>query len=137
VSVAGGRVRLVVDFSHSRPDHRRGDESRGRSDHPGVIRVADLFELPGAADVLLRCTNLRTLSGKRPVFADDSAAVFYFPFLHIRFIEIPPRSLGGTDLPMPVEVGVPSVAETDGAAADDPEADLEIDEDFLRRIREA
>jgi hypothetical protein len=98
--------------------------------------VADLFELPAAPDVLLRCTNLRTLNGKRPVFADESAAVFYFPFLNIRFIEIPPRSLAGSDLPMPVEVGVASVAETNGAVPDDLDVDLEIDEDFLRRIRD-
>lgn len=97
---------------------------------------ADLFELPAAPDVLLRCTNLRTLNGKRPVFADDSAAVFYFPLIHIRFVEIPPRSLTGTDLPMPVVVDVEARAESNGTAPDDPDADLEIDEDFLRRIRE-
>src|SRR5690606_8425460 len=32
--------------------------------------LADLFELPGPADVALRCTNLRTMSGNRPVFVD-------------------------------------------------------------------
>ena len=33
--------------------------------------LADLFELPEAGDLGLRCTNLRTLDGKRPVFVDD------------------------------------------------------------------
>ena len=97
--------------------------------------IADLFELPSPADVGLRCTNLRTLNGKRPVFVDSMSSVFFFPYLHIRFVEIPPAAVAGElDLPMPVPVGVPA---TDvAAAADEPEEDLEIDEDFLRRIRE-
>ncbi len=41
---------------------------------------------------------MRTLDGKRPVFIDDINAVFFFPYLHVRFVEIPPRSLIGTDL---------------------------------------
>jgi hypothetical protein len=98
--------------------------------------LADLFEVPAAADVGLRCTNLRTLNGKRPVFVDDSAAVFFFPYLHIRFVEIPPAAVAGElDLPMPVAVPAGAAAEAAAAAAE-PEEDLEIDEDFLRRIRE-
>lgn len=97
---------------------------------------ADLFEIPEPSDVVLRCTNLRNMNGQRPVFVDDSAAVFYFPYLHIRFVEIPPASVAGSmDLPMPVAVG----AAAEGSAGDgvaEPEEDLEIDEDFLRRIRE-
>ena len=54
--------------------------------------LADLFELPNAADVGLRCTNLRTMNGKRPVFVDDINSVFFFPYLHIRFVEIMPAS---------------------------------------------
>ena len=98
--------------------------------------LADLFELPAPADVGLRCTNLRTLNGKRPVFVDDSASVFFFPYLHIRFVEIPPGAVAGElDLPMPVAVpaGRPPAPPTRSAEA---EEDLEIDEDFLRRIRE-
>jgi len=92
--------------------------------------LADLYELPGSGDVGLRCTNLRAMNGKRPVFVDDSASVFFFPYLHIRFVEIPPGEMGEAGLPVPVGVG----AEADAEA--EPEADLEIDEDFLRRIRE-
>ena len=97
--------------------------------------MADLFELPEAGDVGLRCTNLRTLNGKRPVFADDSASVFFFPYLHIRFVEIPPAAMAGTALAdsLPVAVAVSGGAEAPAAAEDE---DLEIDEDFLRRIRE-
>jgi hypothetical protein len=97
--------------------------------------VVDLFELPTSVDLGVRCTNMKTLDGKRPVFIDDTDAVFFFPYLHVRFVEIPPRSLVGTELEVAVEVAVPvTVPET----ADDEDADgnLEIDEDFLRRIRE-
>ncbi len=97
--------------------------------------LADLFELPAAADVGLRCTNLRTMNGKRPVFVDDSASVFFFPYLHIRFVEIPPAAVAGElDLPVPVAASAGHA----GAAAAEAEAEeeLEIDEDFLRRIRE-
>ncbi len=98
--------------------------------------LADLFELPGNNDVGLRCTNLRSMNGKRPVFVEEIASIFFFPYLHIRFVEIPPVSAAETGLPMPVPVGVGA---GDGLAASDdaePEGELEIDEDFLRRIRE-
>ena len=95
--------------------------------------LADLFEAPGPGDIGLRCTNLRTNDGKRPVFIESSASVFFFPYLHVRFLEIPAESLTGSDpsfaleateiLPLP-------------APEAEPEPDLEIDEDFLRRIRE-
>ena len=97
--------------------------------------IADLYEAPSPGDVGLRCTNLRQLNGKRPVFVDDMASIFFFPYLHIRFVEIPPAAMSA---------GGESSLEVRGDAADDrpapaePEAepDLEIDEDFLRRIRE-
>src|SRR5918997_6845890 len=82
--------------------------------------VADLFAAPEPSDIGLLCTNLRTLSGQRPVFADDMRSTFFFPFTQIRFIEIlPPR-----DAPPLLDAPAP------GAAAAEPEADLEIDEDF-------
>jgi hypothetical protein len=104
--------------------------------------IADLFDAPSPGDVGLRCTNLRQLNGKRPVFVDDMKSVFFFPYLHVRFVEIPPAALAGADS---------SLATIDDAADDvdrrgggpttapepEPEPDLEIDEDFLRRIREA
>jgi hypothetical protein len=96
--------------------------------------MADLFELPGANDVGLRCTNLRSMNGKRPVFIDDIASIFFFPYLHIRFVEIPPKSVGGEDLPVPIPATVGAPA--DDATDDDLDGELEIDEDFLRRIRE-
>jgi hypothetical protein len=93
--------------------------------------LADLFELPTANDVSLVCTNLRTMNGTRPVFADHSASTFIFPFDHIRFLEIPP----GADASRPLAGEEPA---TPPAPAPEPEeeGELEIDEEFLRRIRD-
>ena len=33
--------------------------------------LADLYEPPSPGDVGLRCTNLRMMNGKRPVFVDE------------------------------------------------------------------
>jgi len=97
--------------------------------------VVDLFELPEAVDLGVRCTNMRTLDGKRPVFIDDIKAVFFFPYEAVRFVEIPARSLIGTELEVQVEapVAVAAPVATTESLDDD---NLEIDEDFLRRIRE-
>lgn len=93
--------------------------------------LADLFEVPAASETNLVCTNLRTLDGRRPVFVDDMASTFVFPYRHIRFLEIHPERSAAR--------GVEGrAAETAAAEATPvPEADLEIDQDFLRRIREA
>jgi hypothetical protein len=98
--------------------------------------IVDLFEMPNAVDLGVRCTNMRTLDGKRPVFIDDIAAVFFFPYLHVRFVEIPPRSLIGTEFEISEAVAVVAGPAASDASGDDPDANLEIDEDFLRRIRE-
>ncbi|HEY7589414.1 MAG TPA: hypothetical protein VH723_00335 [Candidatus Limnocylindrales bacterium] len=87
--------------------------------------LADLFAPPVAGDLVLICTNLRTLGGKRPVFADDSRSIFYFPFTHIRFLEIPPGADGSVVEAAPSRRPEP-----------EPEEDLEIDEDFLRRVKD-
>jgi hypothetical protein len=99
--------------------------------------LADLFEAPLPGDVGLRCTNLRLMNGKRPAFIEDSASVFFFPFAQIRFVEMLSAAMAGGDPAMAItsdgeapRPGRPNVAEPE------PEADLEIDEDFLRRIRE-
>jgi len=60
--------------------------------------LADLFEMPKALDQGLLCTNLRTLDGKRPVFVDKIENVFYFPYLHIRFLEFAATSSGLPEL---------------------------------------
>jgi hypothetical protein len=99
--------------------------------------LADLFEMPTASDVSLRLTNLRSLDGKRPIFVDDLKSVFVFPYHRISFLEIPPQATltaeMGDALPVPVAVGAP---EQDATRDLGDDGDLEIDEDFLRRIRE-
>ena len=98
--------------------------------------LADLFEAPSPGDVGLRCTNLRQMNGARPIFVDEIDSIFFFPYLHLRFVEIPSGAMSGsgdTSLAIPTE---DQRARPSRPAAPEPEADLEIDEDFLRRIRE-
>jgi hypothetical protein len=92
--------------------------------------TVDLFDLPKPGDALLVCTNMRTVDGRRPVFIDQVGSTFVLPYLHIRFIEIHPERPDAT---------AAEAAATEALAPAEPEADadLEIDEDFLRRIREA
>ena len=89
--------------------------------------VAVVFGLPSASDITLVCTNVRTTPGKRPVWADFTDSLFYFPWNQIRFLEIPPSAEAiatptrrGTGVPEPIE-----------------EPEEELDEEFLRRVREA
>ena len=93
--------------------------------------LVDLYDTPKAEDQGLLCTNLRTMDGKKPIFIDRIESVFFFPYLHIRFLEIPPSTSGLAEVAAPSEEAAPPPAAT-------PEADedLELDEDFLRRIRE-
>lgn len=95
--------------------------------------LADLYEMPTPTDVSMICTNVRMLDGKKPLFIDHANSVFVFPYLNIRFIEI----LAGAATGLP-EMPVDDQAAAPGEAADEaePEADLELDEDFLRRIRD-
>lgn len=104
--------------------------------------MADLYEAPSPGDVGLRCTNLRQMNGKRPVFVDDVKSIFFFPYLHIRFVEIPPGAMAGADSSLTtvdddVEAAAPRRHGGPAPTPEpEPEQDLEIDEDFLRRIRE-
>ena len=114
--------------------------------------LTDLFDLPAPTDAGLVCVNLRAMDGKRPIFVDHIENTFFFPYHVIRFLEIPTGSLerhraetgrGGlpdTSLPgggdASFETTLPAIIE---AGSGDPvQDDLgdEIDEDFLRRIRE-
>jgi len=93
--------------------------------------LADLYEMPKALDQGLLCTNLRLMDGKRPVFVDRSDSIFFFPYLHIRFVEIHPSAGGVAEVEAPSEEAAPGPA-----SEPEPEEELELDEDFLRRIRE-
>ena len=89
------------------------------NDQPVVV---DVLEAPKPGDVALLCTNVRTLEGRRPVFVDSGDSTFVFPYAGIRFVEIP------SSVPAAPEVVAPEAPESD---------ELEIDEDFMRRIRDA
>jgi hypothetical protein len=120
--------------------------------------LMDIYSLPTSSDAGLLCTNLRMMDGKRPVFIDDIAGTFFFPYHVVRFLEIPPTEMarhlaeGGTapsfsapsptplpassDERLPAVVGGPD----DGAgvtALDDLEIEIDLDEDFLQRVRDA
>jgi hypothetical protein len=137
--------------------------------------LADLYNVPSPADVALVCTNIRTLDGKKPIFIDHADSTFFFPNLHIRFVEVPnaevakhlasagsaPGSASGSPAPSTGPAGAPILPGTGEAAsldptqrlpialgdgqvtievepepAADPDAELDFDEDFLRRVRD-
>jgi hypothetical protein len=85
----------------------------------------DLIETPSPGDIAVICTNVRTIDGKKPVFIDVATSTFVFPMLGIRFLEILAPTSGEGEAAPPGD-----------ATPAEPE-DLEIDEDFLRRVREA
>jgi hypothetical protein len=117
--------------------------------------LADLFDLPAATDAGLMCTNLRGMDGKRPVFIDGIESVFFFPYRVIRFLEIPPVSIqrhraeggrmdagaasswaAGALEPEPVLNLPAGAAGTEAESLEGSDLGEEIDEDFLRRIRD-
>ena len=57
-----------------------------QNEHPLLV---DIFEMPSPSDIVLICTNLRTMSKTRPTFADRVGSTFIFPYSHIRFVELP------------------------------------------------
>lgn len=86
----------------------------------------DLLEMPTPQDLAVVCTNVRTMDGKRPVFIDYISSTFVFPMAMVRFVEVPQAAAEEERV-----AGLVALAEQA-----EPE-DLEIDEDFLRRVREA
>lgn len=89
----------------------------------------ELIDEPKPSDMAVICTNVRTIDGKRPVFIDFSDSTFVFPMASVRFVEVP-TGAGETDRSR-------AVAAAAAAESADESEDLEIDEDFLRRVREA
>jgi hypothetical protein len=92
------------------------------SDQPLAVELDDL---PAPGDGVLICRNVRTVDGKRPVFVDYPESTFVFPYSSVFFVEIH------------TGVGRGKVEADQAAAGEAEPEDLEIDEDFLRRIREA
>jgi hypothetical protein len=120
--------------------------------------LADLYRMPDPGDVALVCTNLRQKNGERPIFADEIGSTFVFPLVFVRFVEIPAAAMVGAAMvgaatsgpaagvlalgagrgeEAAAAAGAASAAASAGPAAEPgADADLEIDEDFLRRIRD-
>jgi hypothetical protein len=106
---------------------------------------ADLLGRPDPGDVSLICTNIRLTNGRRPAFVNDSEAIFIFPYRQVRFVEIPATVAGDSTWDESVREGAPVASETQVLALAGPEswvsepeldADLGLDEDLLRRVRE-
>ncbi len=77
--------------------------------------MADLYTLPSSRDSGVLLTNLRSLTGTRPIFVDRIDSVFFFPYRDIRFIEMAPGSTGET-------AEEPRPAAEEAPPADEPEA---------------
>jgi hypothetical protein len=125
--------------------------------HGDQPMVADIESLPTADDSTLVCTNLRTIERRKPLTVDHTDSVFIIPLMFIRFIEIPRAAImaagvGGLGtrrpaLPAPGAASGVAVHAFEPAAhqegpvepedEEDPYAELETDEELLRRIREA
>lgn len=94
--------------------------------------LVDLEDLPGGADRNIRCTNVRTVDGKRPPWVHDRNSTFVFPMSMIRLIEVPgeaSQASARSDAEN-FEAGE-SMAALPASVADDEE----LDEDLLSRMR--
>lgn len=98
--------------------------------------LADIDDLPGPTDLLIRCMNVRTVDGKRPAFAHDLKSTYIFPVAVIRLIEVPEHSestaVATTEQPRPSDEE--QIAES--MEPFDDATDEEPDEDLLARIRQ-
>lgn len=93
--------------------------------------VVDMFEAPEAHAQSVRCTNVRTVDGKRPTFVHDPKATFVFPWHQIRLIELPPAATAAQASDKRV-----ALSEQPEQPPPLPEPlDEEPDEDLLARIR--
>ena len=105
--------------------------------------MVDLFEAPGPTASSVRCTNVRTVDGKRPAFIHDPRATFLLPWHVIRLIEVPAGAMALAEVDGSLVVSDPvGAGGYDAEPIDEPEPepepeplDEEPDEDLLARIR--
>jgi hypothetical protein len=94
--------------------------------------LVDMDELPGPTDVMIRCTNVRLVDGKRPAFVHERGSTFIFPLGMVRLIEVPALSQGSA-----VAMQEDYEPRTSGGSAPTvDEVDEEAEEDLLARIRQ-
>lgn len=103
--------------------------------HNDLPLLVDLEALPDGGDRIIRCTNVRTVDGKRPSFVHNRHSTFVFPLGVIRLIEAPPaddaalRPVAADDHERPESMDE-AVPLSLGSGDEEP------DEDLLARIRE-
>ncbi|HUR16405.1 MAG TPA: hypothetical protein VMZ33_03910 [Candidatus Limnocylindrales bacterium] len=98
--------------------------------HNDLPIVVDMEGLPKGSDRSIRCTNVRTVDGKRPTFVNDRHSTFVFPMSMIRLLEVPADGThqGNTAIVTPEPQGPPPPPPP-------PLEDDEPDDDLLARIR--
>lgn len=92
--------------------------------------LVDVLELPGPDDRNLRCTNVRTVDGKRPTFVHDPHSTFVIPMAQVRMLEAPSVTHVVADTSV-------TVVPEGGQHPPPPLPEEEPDEDLLARIRSA
>jgi hypothetical protein len=101
--------------------------------------MVDLYEAPSPTASSVRCTNVRTVDGKRPSFIHDPRSTFLLPWHVIRLIEVPAGATPVQATDSQVVVSDPAgVVGHDPEPLDEPEPeplDEEPDENLLARIR--
>lgn len=129
--------------------------------------LVDLVYEPTPSDIALICRNVRAMNGKKPVFVDHVDSTFVIPLAQVRFIEMPRSSIEAltTEKAAAADLVRATASQTEYAEAplarlawlsghrggpvealagedamdafgDAAERD-ELDDDLLRRIREA
>lgn len=95
--------------------------------------MADLHSLPTSTDACLLCTNLRTMSGKKPTFTDAIASWFLIPLSVVRFVEMP---LASVDDSAAGRLALPSGDEPMDEEPMEEPMDVDSGNELLRRMRE-
>jgi hypothetical protein len=129
--------------------------------------LVDLVHEPTPSDIALICRNIRAMNGKKPVFVDNVDSTFVIPLAHVRFIEMPRSSIEALESEKAAAVDLARATAAQADCAEAPLARLawlskhrggpvegvagegsmdvsgdaaerdELDDDLLRRIREA
>lgn len=97
--------------------------------------LVDLEAMPEAGDRSIRCTNVRTIDGKRPAFVHERHSTFILPLSMIRVIELPATGTAASASEPDRAAAAASDAQGEPAEPEDSFEDEEPDEDLLARIR--